>query len=73
MNLFSGVVAWVVFCFWMGVLFNGCAGQGKQETWERCSSIHHKECRDLYDTDPYYQYEDYQDCEYEYYKECIGE
>lgn len=61
MNLFFGVVTWVIFCVWIGVLFNGCAGQGKREAWQDCAGIHHQVCQgDL-------------TCEYEFYKECINE
>ena len=55
----------------MAEMLTGCAGDGKQTTWERCGGINHTECSDPYFNDPYYQHEDYLDCEYEYYKECI--
>lgn len=64
MRLFFGVVVWVVFCIWIGVMFNGCAGQGKQERWEWCAGVYHQECLDV---------ENDLDCEYEFYKECVDE
>lgn len=73
MKLFFGAVVWVIFCIWMGMLFYGCAGTGKREAWEYCSGINHQECIDMYYHNQYCQHEDYLDCEYEFYKECIGE
>ena len=64
MRLLFGVVLWVCFCMYLGVMFNGCASQGKQETWQSCAAKGHVECWDR--PDPLV-------CEYDYYKVCIGE
>ena len=41
-----------------------CANDGKRETWQDCAGISHYEC---------YGSAAFRACEYEYYKECIGE
>lgn len=67
MRLFFGTVIWVMFCMWMGMLFYGCSPGTRLATWERCATYSNQECRDM----EFLQ--DELDCEYVYYKECIGE
>ena len=44
------------------IIFEGCAGQGKQELWERCAQEIHQDCLETEDT---------LWCELELYRRCI--
>ena len=46
------------------IIFEGCAGQGKQELWEGCANVVYEECQ---------RAEDWKECMYFHYLECIDE
>ena len=55
----------MVFIFLIGALvyvFEGCAGQGLQERWEKCADEIHQDCWGT-------RYA--LDCGYQHYRECI--
>jgi len=55
-------ILWLVAAGWILYILEGCAGQGKQELWEKCAKEIHQDC---------WEAEDVLDCGYQHYRVCI--